>query len=76
MFSGDVLFDDAEIKSRNRLIDNSANELIELASAFKISRPIAVGIDAILVSTLDTNNSLKSLACCFLFSYFGSCSTY
>ena len=74
--SGDVLFDDAEIKSLNQLIDNSVNEFIELDLVFRILGAIAVGIDAVILSTLDIKNSLSLFTCCSLFSYFGSCSKF
>ena len=59
----------------NWLIDNCVNELIELTSVCRNSGPIAVGIDAIILSSLDIKNSLESLDSCFLFSCFGRCYT-
>ena len=72
MSSGDVLFDDAEIKSLTFLIENSVNEFIELTSVFRISGPIAVGIDAIIISSLDIKNLLKLFASCFCLHFSGA----
>ena len=72
MYSGDVLFDDAEIKSVNWLIDNSVNELIELTSAFGISGLIAVGIDAIMVSILEKKTRWSRLQAGFYFHISGA----
>ena len=70
--SGDVLFDDAEIKSLNWFIDKSVNEIFELTSVFRISGTIAVGIDAIIFFCLDIKNSSKLFAICFCFHFSGA----
>ena len=75
MSSGYVLFHDDKIKSLHWPIDNFVNEIIGLTSAFEIAGLIAVVIDAIMVSTLVTKNSLKSFASWILLSCFGSSST-
>ena len=72
MSSGEVHFDDSEVKSLYQLIESSEKEFIGLTSAFRISRPIPKGIDAIIVSTLYTKTLLKSFASYFFFHISGA----
>ena len=65
MSSGEIHFDDAEVKSLYQLIDSSEKEFIGLPSAFRISRPIPKRIDAIIVSNFDVKNLLNSFASYF-----------